>query len=46
MKTTRERREELEGLLFKKNVDSIVEKMYESDEIFYRVDDLNRHCIH
>lgn len=41
MKTTRERREELEGLLFKKNVDSIVEKMYESDEIFYRVDDLS-----
>ena len=41
MKTTRERREELEGLLFKKNVDSVIEEMYESDEIFERVDDLS-----
>ena len=41
MKTTRERREELEGLLFKKNVDSVIEGMYESDEIFERVDDLS-----
>ena len=41
MKTTREKREELEYLLFKKNVDSVIEEMYESDEIFERVDDLS-----
>lgn len=41
MKTTRERRDELESLLFKKNVESVIAKMYESDEIFYKVDELS-----